>query len=98
MVLGKREFITAIDHEQSLQDQPRENAVEIRARHYQHATMTHWVYRHTKANRQKANMQEVYDQLAQENPNVPRLNQFKAHVACMSRNSNRLVKLLMHVL
>ncbi|CDH52134.1 predicted protein [Lichtheimia corymbifera JMRC:FSU:9682] len=87
---GKREFITAIDHEQSLQLQPRENVVEVRARHYQHATMTHWVYKHTLANRQKANMQEVYDQLAQDSPNVPRLNQFKAYVACVSRNSNRL--------
>ncbi|KAJ8661356.1 hypothetical protein O0I10_003108 [Lichtheimia ornata] len=92
---GKREFITGIHHEETLEVQPGENpprlsAVEIRSRHYQHATMVHWVYKHTLANRQKANMQEVYDQLAQESPNVPRLNQFKAHVACVSRNSNRL--------
>lgn len=91
--IGKREFITCIDHEESLQDRPRNQVVEIPARHYQHATMTHWIARRTQANRLKANMQEVYDEMAVDHALVPRFVQLKAYITCISRNSDRLVRL-----
>ncbi|KAI8141399.1 hypothetical protein BJV82DRAFT_658475 [Fennellomyces sp. T-0311] len=84
---GKRSFITASPHEEPFNMNPelrRDTIVEVPSRHYQHQVMQNWFNDKENRNRQKANMQVIYDMIAPNTPNTPSFLEFTAYVVTTS--------------
>ncbi|KAI8136804.1 hypothetical protein BJV82DRAFT_675608 [Fennellomyces sp. T-0311] len=80
---GKRSFITASPHEEPFNMNPelrRDTIVEVPSRHYQHQVMQNWFNDKKNRNRQKANMQVIYNMIASNTPNTPSFLEFTAYV------------------
>ncbi|KAI8142870.1 hypothetical protein BJV82DRAFT_669011 [Fennellomyces sp. T-0311] len=74
----------------------RDTIVEVPSRHYQHQVMQNWFNDKENRNRQKANMQVIYDMIAPNTSNTPSFLEFTAYVVTTSLVHESLLEFNSH--